>query len=672
MPPAILNTQPISDASSPHSSNWTPGQTPLRQANWLISAPVAIVLFWLANVAFISVSGEFPLNDDWIYAEGVNHFLQTGELRLLACAPACIFHLVFGAAVCKVFGFSHVVLRCIGVFWALAGTLGLYGCMRELGLKRGIALLFALTFACNPMTVNLAFSFMTDTPAFSLFILYAFFTIRGIRRKSELNLFYATLALIAGSLVRQNLAMMAGANVLLLLGLWLCRRHSWTLLLGLVILPVATGIFADKWMLATSDFSALYLWYKGMVSSTVRDILHAPSKMFLPLTQIAGQLLCYIGLFCAPILICFHRHLLQVFLPLRNASAHKHGKPAQRETNRARWTTSSHSETSSASGAVANTDGRSSATQLDEAGTERGPVATSWYVIAASVMTYALTQYVVVAKKLMPFNQNLLRMPAVGAHTLLGINHPNLPNRFRSYLTGIGGILGVLLGALLGAGLERTLHLLARTVKQAITLKKTAAMPQIQRKILRASTVLFVFCLCAMQWAFVMLQSSFSDIDRYYLFPFVSSMLCLALVWRWLRINAHRATIFVSVAILAMYSIYSAAACQDLLAWNRARWDALASLEKGGVAPGEIDGGAEYNYYSNPQLFKHLKLQPTWYELTHRGDPPRDQWRWWSVDQEKYIVSFSPVPNYDVVDRRNYWSALAGNREILVLKRLEQ
>ncbi len=628
--------------SSPSNQN---SKIPAAANKWL--APSAILLFWLANAVFVSVSGDFPLNDDWIYAEGVKHFLQTGELRLLACAPACIFHLLFGAAACKVFGFSHVVLRCTGVFWAFAGTVGLYGCMRELRLNKLTALLFALTFAANPITVNLAFSFMTDTPAFSLLIIYTFFAIRGMRRRNEGDFALATLALIAGSLVRQNLAMMAAVNGLLLLTLWLCRRHSWTLLVGLVVLPLVTGVFADKWMLATSDFSALYIWYKGMVASTVRDILHAPSKMFLPLTQIAGQLLCYTGLFCAPILLCFHRELLPMLF-----------SGASRPTKHAPALTAQGQAKAPAP----------STPPLPAAGVQQ--VATSWYCISAAIMTYSLTQYVIVAKKLMPFNQNLLRMPAVGAHTLLGINHANLPNRVRSFLTGASGILGFVLGALLGAGLHRSLSLFIRTALAWKTQRRSRS-EHFERRMRRTAVVLFLFALCASQWLFVMLQSSFSDIDRYYLFPFLSTTFCLGLIWRWLRPGqgARRTILFVSVPLLAMYAIYSAAACQDLLSWNRARWDALVTLEQHGVAPGEIDGGAEYNYYSNPPLFKNLKLWSTWYEFTHRGEAPRDQWRWWSVDRENYIVSFSPVPNYEIIDRRKYWSALSGSREILVLKR---
>lgn len=659
--------QPVKSVDGPHPPSG-------KNRQWI--GPAAITAFWLANVLFVSLGGNFPLNDDWIFAESIQHFLKTGELRLLACAPACIFHLLFGAAACKVLGFSHLTLRCVGVFWAWAGTLGLYGCMRELKLRQQVALLFALTFAANPMTVNLAFSFMTDTPAFSLFTLYAFLTMRGMRRRSELDFVLATIALIAGSLVRQNMVVMAALNAMLLLALWLCKRHSWTLLIGLILLPLATGVLADKWMLSASDFTGLYIWYKGMVTSTAREILHAPSKMFLPLTQIAGELLCYTGLFCAPVLVCFYKELFAVV----TGAPHKPKRKQQSAPSPAGGIEDANQpgavniNNTSFNSPILTTAQQPGAAKDNEQIASDQKIATGWYCSAAAIITYALTQYVVVNKKLMPFSQNLLRMPAVGAHTLLGINHPNLPNKVRSIMTGVSGVLGMLLGALLGGGLQRSLVLFIRTCVRGWKLRTSTAgalrNEPFERRARRTAIALFVAGLCASQWFFVMIQSSFSDMDRYYLLPFLSSLLCLAMLWRWLRLSPRKTLNFIAMPLLAVYALYSASAGQDLMAWNSARWDAIAALERKGVPASEIDGGAEYNWYSNPKLFRNIKLWPTYYEFTHRGEAPRDQWRWWTVDKETYIISFSPVPGYEQVDARNYWSALAGKRQILVLKRI--
>src|SRR6185437_10216125 len=57
-----------------------------------------IVACWLVNLLVVSPAGNFPLNDDWIYSESVQHLLQTGQFHLLGCSPACFLHVAIGAA----------------------------------------------------------------------------------------------------------------------------------------------------------------------------------------------------------------------------------------------------------------------------------------------------------------------------------------------------------------------------------------------------------------------------------------------------------------------------------------------------------------------------------------------------------------------------------------------
>jgi hypothetical protein len=277
-------------------------------------------------------------------------------------------------------------------------------------------------------------------------------------------------------------------------------------------------------------------------------------------------------------------------------------------------------------------------------------------VTSATLMTFSLSKFIVAEGRWMPFSQNLLRLPELGAHTILGINLPSLSLKLRQSLTWSSGVLGFMTAALLIESASRTLVNFWRAMKSASA-----------GRLKRAMISLSALSIFAFFFAFTALQSTFSDIDRYYLFPLFGAILCTALLWRWLRVKVVPAVVLPALLIIAGYSI---AATQDLMAWNRARWAGIEKLEAQGVDFKKIDGGAEYNYARDPQLFKNLILHDTWYEFTHRGESPRDQWRWWTVSGEDYIVSFSPVPNYDVIDRQRYWSALSGNREIFVLKRL--
>ncbi len=156
--------------------------------------------------------------------------------------------------------------------------------------------------------------------------------------------------------------------------------------------------------------------------------------------------------------------------------------------------------------------------------------------------------------------------------------------------------------------------------------------------------------------AFSILETIVRCTDRYYLIALGPLLLVLALMTRWLRFNLIRP---VSVLALALIALYSACAAQDYLGWNRARWIELERLETHGIPSAEIDGGYEYN------TLRDIKI----YDTSYHGESPQNQWRWWPIKGEKYIVSFSTIPGYKVIDRQSYWSALTFcPLEVLVLK----
>lgn len=563
--------------------------------------------FWLFCLCFIGVNGNFPLNDDWIYAEGVKHFLETGQMRLLACAPACLFHILAGAAACKITGFSYEVLRGVGVAWAVLGSFLMYGCCRELRANKLSSLLLTLCFSANPLYMCLAFSFMTDTPAVSLTLAYLYFLLRGINKNSEGQFALSTIALIAATCVRQNMGGMALVNLLVFALLAWRKRFSPTLLLGLVILPVVTAFLADKWMLSTNDFNSLYVWYKGMAAKQVAKMLHAPSAVIPVVIQVAGEICAYLGVFFLPALLCF----LPTFkkFVFRNQS-----------------------------------------------------ISAIWPVVCASALVFSFSKFIAEGRW-MPFNQNLIRLPELGAHTVLGINLVALGIKWRQALTWLSGLSGIIFSVLILDAVQRTLTMLWRELRS-----KTHSRPVLTSKYKLLVSSVAILAAFGFQFAFTCLQSTFSDLDRYYLFPGLVAVPCLALAWRYQRV---RVIWFLAVPVLLCLSAYSIAATQDLMAWNRARWSAIESLERNAISFEQIEGGAEYNYARDPMLFKSLILHDTWYELTHKGEPPRDAWRWWSVHSEDYIISFSPVPAYEQIATNKYWSALSGNREILTLKKIK-
>ncbi len=83
-------------------------------------------------------------------------------------------------------------------------------------------------------------------------------------------------------------------------------------------------------------------------------------------------------------------------------------------------------------------------------------------------------------------------------------------------------------------------------------------------------------------------------------------------------------------------SLLAAAATHDYFAWNRARWDAIADASRRGATPETLDGGFEYNGYYG-------------FERKPRQAIPGKSW-WW-VQDDRYVVAFTPVEGYDELAR---------------------
>jgi hypothetical protein len=91
------------------------------------------------------------------------------------------------------------------------------------------------------------------------------------------------------------------------------------------------------------------------------------------------------------------------------------------------------------------------------------------------------------------------------------------------------------------------------------------------------------------------------------------------------------------------------------MAWNRARWQALAELERSGAADFRtVDGGFEYNGLRG---------------FDARYASPSGKSMWW-VRDDPYVVSFGPITGYETVKSYPYVNyLLPGLRTVYLLHR---
>lgn len=126
--------------------------------------------------------GNFPLNDDWNYAVSVKQLLEQGQLTITVWSlAAALTHILTGALMTSIFGFSFEALRLTSVIWGVVGGVCLYKLLRRYATDDPV--LATIATGClifNPIYFELANTFMTDVPFVALSLLSMLFVFRAV------------------------------------------------------------------------------------------------------------------------------------------------------------------------------------------------------------------------------------------------------------------------------------------------------------------------------------------------------------------------------------------------------------------------------------------------------------------------------------------------------------
>ena len=210
---------------------------------------------WLLAILLVAASGNFPLNDDFSYGRSVLNLLEQGRLLYDSwLSMTLLTQVLWGAAFCKVFGFSFTVLRCSTLVLAWIGLLACYFLCRELGHGKKISTLAALTIAFNPFFFSLSFTFMTDVPFFTFCVLATLFYGKSFRSGKTGWIIAGTFFALAATFVRQ-LGLMLPLSFALA---WLCREGFRPKSILTALIPAGLTL-------------ALFLWYSNWLAS-VQDL----------------------------------------------------------------------------------------------------------------------------------------------------------------------------------------------------------------------------------------------------------------------------------------------------------------------------------------------------------------------------------------------------------------
>jgi hypothetical protein len=565
---------------------------------------LALFLVYAVSVAVVGVSGDFPLNDDWAFLTTTRDFVRTGTFIPSGWSSIPIVsEALFAAPFCMLSHCGSDDLRLATLLAAVLLFSATFALARSAPLARSgagnnaIAATAAILVAFNPVAYALSFTFMTDILFAAFLVAGAWSFLRALERESAALLVLATLLTLAATLTRQlGLCLALAYLVVRVVAMLRARRWRWRVPLAALplLLCGAALLLLKHWLVVSGRLPALY----DAKSNDLVNTLKSPLGALLRVGHNTSIIVLYMGLFTLPMTLFTRRPAAAV------------ATPAPRWT---RWL----------------------------------PTA------AAGALTLLAAADLATLHRLMPAGGNILIAQGIGPLFLrdvavLGLpDVPPLPTAFWLIVT----LLSLLGGFLLVERLARQIvDLLARPWRGPLDAARTGRL----------------FALVALLSYFApLLLISFYDRYLIPMLPIALYLLAsgpadplagpwpadpLAGPWPAARWRATFATV-----LCVLISVYAVLAVHDYMAWNRARWRAIADLELSkGIAASRIDGGMEYNGLR-----------------AYRPDyVAKDGKSWWWIDRDDYQITFDAIPGMAVAGAYPYRTWLPpATRSIKVLTR---
>lgn len=255
---------------------------------------------WLCLIALIHPVGEFPLNDDWVYAATARSLLEHGRLTVIPYTEAAsVTHVLWGTLFCLPGGWSYAALRLSTALLGLVGVLTTSSLLRQTGASRPVAVLGGVTLALNPLYLSLSLTFMTDVP-FTVLIVLALLSLgRSLRRDSSTDLTIGTLLSAAALLTRQAGLLVALAFVPLA---FLRHGRTWKGLAWATLPSATCGAVLAVWHVWAERAGIDWL-RNDRVRRTLESWSTDPQRAAADAAWQAVVGIVYVGLFCLPVLL---------------------------------------------------------------------------------------------------------------------------------------------------------------------------------------------------------------------------------------------------------------------------------------------------------------------------------------------------------------------------------
>ncbi len=175
---------------------------PARGRTWI--PLVLLLIVWAVALVITHPIGNFPIDDDWCFAQSAQTLASHGDLRLPWCAEATLVtHVAWGGLFVSLSHFSFNVLRLSTYAIAALGMIAVWQLVVEVGGSAGTATLATAAFAFNPVVFLLTNTFMTDVPFAAWSAVSALCLVRALKRPTTWAICLAAATSVTATLLRQ-------------------------------------------------------------------------------------------------------------------------------------------------------------------------------------------------------------------------------------------------------------------------------------------------------------------------------------------------------------------------------------------------------------------------------------------------------------------------------------
>ncbi|MDZ4857587.1 MAG: glycosyltransferase family 39 protein [Candidatus Hydrogenedentes bacterium] len=266
----------------------------MGEINHRVRLALLLAVPFVALMLLVPPRGDFPLNDDWVYAKMVQALAEDGHIGFSPLSNAfAITQTLYAAPLVKLFGFSFTLLRLTTIFMAWVTVCTVAFTARELGLPNRSALLAGLTVLVNPLFINLSYTFMTDVPFCAFASISTYYFVKALRTPLTRYLLLGTLFSIAAFYNRQLGVLIPFAFVAVALMNWSKSRSYFAIqYFGVLLVP---------WILAFGTIFLLNVPESEQIVPKLRGGRFSGLELVISFLLGAAATFFYIGTMVAPL-----------------------------------------------------------------------------------------------------------------------------------------------------------------------------------------------------------------------------------------------------------------------------------------------------------------------------------------------------------------------------------